>query len=270
MRQALRAAGLVVVAAFCLAPFAWQVVTSLKPDAELMSLPPLLPRHPTLVHYAAIFADATFVRVIFNSAVVAAATTLLALTVGVLAAFALTFLRARGRTAILAVILSVSMFPAIATVSPLFLLLNTLGLRDTLTALVLTYTTFTLPLAVWLLTNFFRTLPQELYIAARVDGYSAFGALRRVILPLSMPGLLAAGLMVFIYSWNEFLFALSFTATDRARTIPVAIALFPGLHVVPWGEIAAASVAVSLPLVLLAFVFQRRIVEGLTAGAVKG
>jgi multiple sugar transport system permease protein len=270
MRKMLHAGGLTLVAVFCLAPFAWQVFTSIKPDVELMSLPPLLPRHATFEHYTAIFAATGFARVILNSTVVAAATTLLALAIGALAAFALTFLRVRARTAILAAVLSVSMFPAIATVSPLFLLLNALGLRDTLTALILTYTTFSLPLAVWLLTNFFRTLPHELYVAARVDGYSAMGALWRVILPLSKPGLLAAGLMVFIYSWNEFLFALSFTATDRARTIPVAIALFPGLHVVPWGEIAAASVVVSLPLVLLAFAFQRRIVEGLTAGAVKG
>ncbi|MEO8627213.1 MAG: carbohydrate ABC transporter permease [Betaproteobacteria bacterium] len=270
MKPILRALGLMMIVAYSLLPFAWQVLTSIKPDADLLSLPPLLPSRPTSEHYAAIFRDSSFPHMIFNSAVVATMTTLLALAVATLAAFALTFLQVRRKPLILALVLSVSMFPPIATVSPLFLLLNAVGLRDTLAGLILTYTTFSLPLAIWLLTHFFSTLPRELYVAARIDGCTAFGALRKVILPLATPGLLAAGLMVFIYAWNEFLFALSFTSTDAARTIPVAIALFPGLHVVPWGEIAAASVVVSLPLVMLAVVFQRQIVEGLTAGAVKG
>jgi multiple sugar transport system permease protein len=123
---------------------------------------------------------------------------------------------------------------------------------------------------VWLLASFFDALPRELYVAARVDGCSAFGALWRVVLPLAAPGILAAALLVFIFAWNEFLFALSFTATEASRTLPVGIALFPGLHEVPYGEIAAASVVATLPVVALAFAFQRRIVEGLTAGAVKG
>jgi multiple sugar transport system permease protein len=143
-------------------------------------------------------------------------------------------------------------------------------LRDTLAALVITYTTFALPLAIWLLTSFFRQIPPEIYLAARVDGCSAFQAMYRVMLPLAAPGLLAAAILVFIFCWNEFLYALSFTATTASRTIPVGIALFPGLHEVPWGEIAAASVVVTVPLAVLAFAFQRRIVEGLTAGAVKG
>jgi multiple sugar transport system permease protein len=266
----MRVAALVLLAAYCVAPFLWQVVTSLKPAAELTSLPPLLPTRLTGEHYAAIFTGHPLLRIIANSAVVAVCTTALALVVGALAAYAVSILRVRGRAAILGVVLSVSMFPPIATVSPLFLLLNALGLRDTLAALVLTYSTFSLPLAVWLLANFFDALPRELYVAARVDGCSAFGALWRVVLPLAAPGILAAGLLVFIFAWNEFLFALSFTATEASRTLPVGIALFPGLHEVPYGEIAAASVVATLPVVALAFAFQRRIVEGLTAGAVKG
>ena len=266
----MRIAALVLLALYCLAPFLWQVVTSLKPAAELTSLPPLLPTRVSFEHYAAIFTGHPLMRLIANSAIVAAGTTALALVVGALAAYAAAVLRVRGRAGILGVVLAVSMFPPIATVSPLFLLLNALGLRDTLAALILTYSSFSLPLAVWLLASFFDALPRELYIAARVDGCSAFGALWRVILPLAAPGLAAAALLVFIFAWNEFLFALSFTATEASRTLPVGIALFPGLHEVPYGEIAAASVVATLPVVALAFAFQRRIVEGLTAGAVKG
>ena len=266
----MRIAALVLLALYCLAPFLWQVVTSLKPAAELTSLPPLLPTRVSFEHYAAIFTGHPLMRLIANSAIVAAGTTALALVVGALAAYAAAVLRVRGRAGILGVVLAVSMFPPIATVSPLFLLLNALGLRDTLAALILTYSSFSLPLAVWLLASFFDALPRELYIAARVDGCSAFGALWRVILPLAAPGLAAAALLVFIFAWNEFLFALSFTATEASRTLPVGIALFPGLHEVPYGEIAAASVVATLPVVALAFAFQRRIVEGLTTGAVKG
>ncbi len=162
------------------------------------------------------------------------------------------------------------MFPPIATVSPLYLIIRTLGLRDTWWALILTYTTFTLPLSVWILTNFFREIPDEIYLASRVDGCSPVQSFIKIMLPLAAPGLITTALLVFIFSWNEFLFALTFTSTPASRTIPVAIALFPGIHEVPWGDIAAASVVVTIPLVVLVFVFQRRIVEGLTAGAVKG
>lgn len=265
-----RGMGLILVAVWSLAPFAWLLITSVKPTPELTQLPPLLPSAATGAHYLAVFTGHPFLRIIANSAVVAAASTLLALAIGATAAFALARLRVRHAPLILVAVLAVSMFPPIATVSPLFLAINAVGLRDTLMALIVTYTTFALPLAIWLLTNFFRQVPVEIYLAARVDGCSAFQAFTRVILPLSAPGLIAAALLVFIFCWNEFLYALSFTSSPAARTIPVGIALFPGLHVVPWGEIAAASIVVTLPLVVLAFAFQRRIIEGLTAGAVKG
>jgi multiple sugar transport system permease protein len=261
---------LIAVVLWCLGPFLWQVLTSLKPDAELTQLPPLLPLAPTLDHYAAVFTGASFMRIILNSALVATCATALSIAIGSLAAYGLAKLNVRYKGLILLFVLSASMFPPIATVSPLYLIIRTLGLRDTWWALILTYTTFTLPLSVWVLTNFFRSIPDEIYLASRVDGCGPFQSFIRVMLPLAMPGIITAAILVFIFSWNEFLFALTFTATPASRTIPVAIALFPGLHEVPWGDIAAASVVVTLPLVALVFLFQRRIVEGLTAGAVKG
>lgn len=264
----LLAGALVVV--WSLAPFVWQLITSLKPVDEIGVLPPLLPLPPTLDHYVAIFAGYPLLRVIANSTLVAALAGAGATGLGALAGFALAKLGVRHRGAILAGVVAVSMLPPIAIVSPLFLAINAAGLRDTLTGLVITYVSYSLPLAVWLMTNFFRALPDELYIAARVDGCSPLGAFWRVMLPLAAPGLAATALLVFIFAWNEFLFALSFTSTPAARTIPVAIALFPGLHEVPWGEIAAASVVATLPLLLLAVVFQRRIAGGLTTGSVKG
>ena len=261
---------LLILAAWCLGPFLWALCTSLKPDPELTRLPPLLPHPPIAAHYISVFKEYPFARIILNSLMVATATTLLALAIGSLAAFSLGQLALKGRGLILACVLSVSMFPPIATVAPLYLIIQKLGLRDNPIALILTYTTFSLPLAIWVLTHFFRNLSPELYLAARVDGCTAFQAFRRVLLPLSAPGLVATGLLVFIFSWNEFLYALTFTATVHSRTVPVAIAMFPGLHEMPWGEIAAASVVVTLPIAVLAFAFQRRIVEGLTAGSVKG
>jgi trehalose/maltose transport system permease protein len=259
-----------VVVAWSLGPFLWQAVTSLKPDAELTRLPPLLPKAPTPAHYRAVLSGTPFLRIILNSAVVSSCTTLLSLSIGSLAAFGLAKLSVRFKGAILLFVLSASMFPPIATVSPLYLIIRSLGMRDTWWALIITYTSFSLPLSIWIMTNFFRQVPDELYCAARVDGCGPFQAFVRVMLPLAAPGAATTAILVFIFSWNEFLFALTFTATERSRTIPVAIALFPGLHEVPWGDIAAASVVVTIPLVLLVLAFQRRIIEGLTAGAVKG
>jgi multiple sugar transport system permease protein len=261
--------GLLLACAWALAPFAWQAITSLSPQPDL-ERGALLPSAFTLVHYEAIFSGHPFARLMLNSAMVAGGTTLAALALGALAGFALTKLRPPGRGAILAGVVALSMLPPIATVSPLFLAANAAGLRDTLAGLIVVYTGFALPLAVWLMTQFFRGVPDELYIAARVDGCSAVGAFVRVMLPLAVPGLVATGVLVFIFAWNEFLFALTLTSSAAARTVPVGIALFPGLHEVPWGEIAAGSVTVTLPVVALAIVLQRRVLEGLTAGAVKG
>jgi multiple sugar transport system permease protein len=261
---------LLLAALYCLGPFLWQAVTSVKPAAELTSLPPILPSQPTTSHYVSVFEGHPFLRIIANSFVVASCTTVLSLILGSLAAFALAKLGMRRKGLILALVLSASMFPPIATVSPLYIIIRALGLRDTLAALVMMYTTFSLPLTIWVLTNFFKNIPDELYLASSVDGCTPFQSFYKIILPLAAPGLFATAILVFIFSWNEFLFALTFTSTVASRTIPVGIALFPGLHEVPWGDIAAASVVVTIPLIVLVFVFQKRIVEGLTAGAVRG
>lgn len=261
---------LILVMFYCLAPILWQLMTSLKPDQELTVLPPILPKQPTLAHYKAIFQKYPFFRIMLNSGVVATGTTLLSLLLGSLAGFGLAKLKIPYKPLLMGLILSVSMFPPIATVSPLYLIIRALNLRDTWWSLILTHTSFSLPLSIWILTHFFNEIPREIYLSAIVDGCSTFQAFYRVMLPLASPGLVTTAILVFIFSWNEFLFALTFTVTSASRTIPVAIALFPGLHEIPWGDIAAASMVVILPVVFLVLIFQRRIVEGLTAGAVKG
>lgn len=250
---------------FFLGPFFWQVLTSLWPDGELTRL---LPSHLTFENYAGVLGG-PFLRVVLNSLVVAALTTVFCLAVGSAAAFALAKLEFRGRNLLLSAALAVSMFPPIATVSPLYLILRAVGLRDQLAGLVLPYATFALPLTLWVLTSFFRQLPDELYRAARVDGCTPIQAFRRVLLPLAAPGLSTTAILVFIFSWNEFLYALTFISSPEKRTVPVAISLFASEHREPWGEIAAASVVATLPLVVLTILFQRSIVSGLTAGAVK-
>jgi len=252
------------VLAFFLGPLAWQALTSFWPEQELTRP---LPRALTLANYAGL--GETFARAVLSSLLVAAGTTALCLAAGAPAAFAIARLRFPGRSLLLGGALAISMFPPIATVSPLFLVLRALGLRDSLAGLVLPYATFALPLTLWLLTSSFRELPDEIYRAARVDGCTPWQAFTRVFLPLSWPALATCAILVFIFSWNELLYALSFISTPSKRTIPVAIALFAGEHVEPWGQIAAASVVATVPLALFTLAFQRRIVAGLTAGALK-
>jgi len=261
---------LFMVMGFATIPFLWQAITSIKPMALLTSLPPLFPDKIVADHYHSLLENTAFLRSILNSLVVSILSTLLSLCLASPAAFALAKLPLRGRTFLLILILSVSIFPPIATVSPLFLMVNALGLRDTWWALVITYTAFTLPLTIWILTSFFQEIPEEIYKAARVDGCTPWSAFRKVLLPLAAPGLATAAILVFIFCWNEFLLALTFTSSETSRTIPVQIALFAGQHETPFGELAAASVTVTLPIIFLAFLFQRRIVAGLTSGAVKG
>jgi multiple sugar transport system permease protein len=262
--------GVSLMLSFCLFPVVWQLLTALKPPAELVSLPPFFPTAPTLDHFHTVFAERPFAHILFNSVVVALCTTALCLVVATPAAFALAKLRVPGQRLILLGTLAVSMFPPITLVGSLFFLIRLLHLRDTYWALVLSDLTFALPLALWVLTSFFREVPDDLLHAAQVDGCTALQALLRVLLPVVAPGFVTAGLLTFVFAWNEFLFALTFTATVAARTVPVEIALFPGLHEVPWGEIAAATVIVTLPLLILVVFLQRHFVAGLTAGAIKG
>jgi ABC-type glycerol-3-phosphate transport system permease component len=251
-------------------PLVWALVASLTPEAELFRAPSLWPRDVVLEHYRVLFEERDFWVPIRNSLVVAGATTVLCVVLGTLAAYALARLRFRGRAAMLGFILAVTMFPQISIVSPLFLLLRSVRLIDTYTGLVLPYTTFAMPLTVWLLVGFFRQLPRELEDAALVDGATRWQSFVRVILPLAAPGIATTAILTFLYCWNEFLFALSFTLGPERQTVPVAIALFRGQYQVPWGQILAAAVVATIPVALVVLLFQRRIVEGLTAGGVKG
>ena len=274
MRRLRRAGFWLLVAAillFCLFPFYYALVSSLRPPSELFR-PALLPGPWTLANYRAVFAEQPFGRNIVNSVLVAGSVVALSLLVGTLAAYALARLRFRGRGALLAAILAVSMFPQVAILSGMFELIRALGLYNRLPALTLSYLVFTLPFTIWILTTFMRELPRELEEAARVDGAGPWQTLALVLAPLLAPAMVTAGLLAFIAAWNEFLFALTFTLTDSERTVPVAIALMSGAsqYELPWGNLMAASVIVTLPLVALVLVFQRRIVAGLTAGAVKG
>jgi ABC-type glycerol-3-phosphate transport system permease component len=176
----------------------------------------------------------------------------------------------RGKRAILAVILAVTMFPQIAIVSPLYMLLRALHLIDTYPGLVLPYLTFAIPLTVWLLVGFFRELPRDIEEQAMIDGATRWQAMTRIVLPLSAPGLATTAILTFIYCWNEFLFALSFTLGPERQTVPVAMALFRGQYQIPWGEILAGAIVATAPVAVIVIAFQRRIVHGLTAGAVKG
>jgi multiple sugar transport system permease protein len=258
---------LVLATAF---PFYWAVVSSFTPEARLFEAPSLWPGAPVLDHYRALFAERDFWVPIRNSLVVAGTTTLFCVSLGALCAYALARLEFRFKHAILGLILAVTMFPQISIVSPLYLMLRALGLINTYPGLILPYMTFAMPLTVWLLVGFFRQLPHELEEAAMVDGATRWQAFREIILPLALPGLATTAILTFVYSWNEFLFALSFTLGPERHTVPVAIALFRGQYQVPWGEILAAAVVATLPVAVLVLLFQRRIVQGLTAGAVKG
>lgn len=260
---------LAFVVIFSAGPLLWHLATSLKSQHELVTFS-LLPERFYLGNYRSVFADGAFRRAIVNSAVVAATATLLSLACGAPAAFALARLEVRYKSAVLLFVLSTSMFPQIAVVSPLYLLIRALHLRDTLLALIIVYTSFSLPLSIWVLHGFFQAIPAEIFTAARVDGCTLWQAFRKVMLPLAAPGLAAAGILVFLFAWSEFMFANTFTATPASRTLPVGILLFAGVHEMPWGEIAAAAMVAVAPVFLLVLLFQRYIVAGLTAGGVKG
>src|SRR5262245_23428021 len=250
-------------------PYFWQLLTSFKTDALLLRLPPLIPTTLTAAHYEVVWAKSVMPRAIGNSLAVAAITAALALGVGLFAAYALARLPVPGTNAVLLGVVAGTAFPQVAIVSPLYLLIRALGLRDTWLALILANTSFALPLVIWLLTGFIREIPEQLEEAASLDGAGRRMILRRIIVPLVAPGLASAGLLVFLASWNEFLFAYTFTASESSRTVPVALALFPGVFEVPWGDIAAASILASLPPILIVIGLGRFLIRGLLAGALK-
>ena len=259
------------IVVFCLFPFYWLINISLKTGNDLLSSA-LFPPNPTLKNYQSVFENPGFTAALRNSAVVALSTTVLALTVGSFCAYALARLRLRGKFVILAIVLTISTFPQIAIAAPLFKLWSDIGLFNTWLGLIIPYLTFALPLSVYILVSFFKEIPKDLEEAALVDGATHFEAFRKVVVPLAAPGLATAGILTFIGAWNEFLLAVTLTSSSKARTVPAAIAFFTGAteHEVAYGSIAAASVVISVPLILLVLLFQKRIVAGLTAGAVKG
>jgi trehalose/maltose transport system permease protein len=261
----------VAIIVFNLFPFFWALLSSFRPSNELFSTK-LIPNALTLDHYIEVFKEARFVQSLINSVIVAGSTVLIALGLGSVCAYALGRLPFRFKGPVLYLVLTMTMFPQIAILSGLFVMLRTLDLFNTRQGLVLTYLIFTMPFTIWVMTQYFRSLPKELEEAAYVDGASPLKVFWEILLPLTMPGLVSTGLLAFIAAWNEFLFALTFTITDQMKTVPVVISQFTGASSFeqPWGAIMAASMVVTIPLVILVMVFQYRIVEGLTAGAVKG
>ncbi|QDZ11161.1 carbohydrate ABC transporter permease [Devosia ginsengisoli] len=259
---------IVVVSVF---PFYYAILTSLKSGTDLFRIT-YWPTSFDLGNYASVLNQGSFPRNLLNSVFVSAVTVIGALFIAVTASFALSRVRFRGRGLLLMTILAVSMFPQMAVLAGLFEVIRALGIYNTPWALIFSYTIFTLPFTVWVLTTFMRELPVEIEEAAIVDGASPWVIITRVFLPLMWPALVTTGLLAFIAAWNEFLFALTFTSSNDTRTVPVAIALLSGgsQFEIPWGIIMAASVIVTVPLVVLVLIFQRKIVSGLTAGGVKG
>lgn len=264
---------IIIILIYTIFPFYWAIVSSLKTGSALFQTPVnYWPANLSLDNYRAVFNNDNFGLALRNSTIVTVVSVSISLLIGSLGAYAAGRLRFRGRTFILYLVLSMTMFPQIAILGSLYQMIVGFGLYNRLPALIFSYLTFTLPFTVWVLANFFRAMPGELEEAAFVDGATPLQTFWRVLLPLAAPGMVTTGLLAFIAAWNEFLYALTFTQDYRARTAPVLIATFSGTtqFELPWGSIMAASVTVTVPLIVLVLIFQRKIIAGLTAGAVKG
>ena len=263
--------GILVVVFYALIPVLWIASLSVKP-ADKLSDGKFYSGSPTFENYETIFKDDTFIAALVNSIGIALIATLISIGLAAMAAYALSRLDFAGKTVILSGALAVAMFPPISIVGSLFDMWRSIGLYDTWAGLIIPYMTFTLPLAIYTLSAFFREIPWELEQAAQVDGATPFQAFRKVIVPLAAPGVFTAAILVFIFAWNDFIFANTLTSTDNARTVPAALAFFTGgsQFEQPIGAISAAAVVVTIPIIVMVLLFQRRIVAGLTAGAVKG
>ena len=262
-----------LVIVFCLAPVLWQLLTSIKVNADISAVPNVyIPSRYTLEHYIELFRRRPFLNYIFNSALVAITSTVLCLGLGAPAAYALARLRIWGEQVILAGVLIVTLFPYILVFLGLLEIVQALRLGNNYLALIIPYTAINLPLTILVMRSFFQQLPRDLEDAAKVDGYNTQQMLLQILLPMTVPALVTTGILTFIFAWNEFIFALTFMTRESLKTIPVAAAQLAGASVfeIPYGAIAAATVLGTLPLVLLVLLFQRRIVQGLTSGAVKG
>lgn len=251
-------------------PFLWFVLTSLKSQIQVEAIPPIWWPDGSIEFYQRALIDHQLIEFIWNSMIVASATTLISLLIATPAGYALARIRLQGKVWILGGLLCVAMFPQIVIAGPVWKILEQIGGLNTHWGLVLPYVTLTLPLAIWIIATFFKELPLELEEAAQIDGCTSLQALWKVMLPLAAPGIFTAAILTFIYAWNEFFFALLILTDPTKQTLPVGIALFQGEFTMPWGEIAAASIIATLPLILLVLIFQRGIISGLSAGAVKG
>jgi multiple sugar transport system permease protein len=266
---------IVVVLIFALIPVLWLISLSLKPT-EAVADGRFIPSEISFENYESLFEggvdDSPFIKPLINSILIALTTTVISIVLASFAAYAIARLEFPGKRVILAGALAIAMFPPISTIGPLFDMWRAIGLYDTYPGLIIPYLTFSLPLAIYALTAFFREIPWELEQAAQVDGATPFQAFRKVIVPLAAPGMFTAAILVFIFAWNDFLFAISLTSSDASRTVPAALAFFTGesSFTEPTGSIAAAAVVVTVPIIVFVLFFQRRIVSGLTAGAVKG
>ncbi|HEY8519820.1 MAG TPA: carbohydrate ABC transporter permease [Gammaproteobacteria bacterium] len=267
-RIALTVAGAAIVL-YALFPVVWILMLSLKADAQT---PGFLPREWTLENYVTVLESGLFLSALRNSIGISLIATTASVTLATFAAYAVARLEFKGRRGVLATALAIAMFPTISLVPPLFDLWRAVGLYDTWLGLVIPYMSFTLPLSIWILVAFFREIPWEIEQAARMDGATAFQAFRLVIVPLAAPGVFTAAILTFFFAWNDFVFGISLTASEAARPVPAALAFFTGesFFEQPAAQIAAASIVVTIPVIVLVLLFQRRIVAGLTAGAVKG
>jgi trehalose/maltose transport system permease protein len=252
-------------------PLLWVFKMSIITKSELYATPPtILPQSISGAEWAQVLGDASFQKALINSTIIAGVTTLICLFFGSLTAYAIARLRFRFKSTVLTLILAISFFPAVAIIAPLFIQFTALGIIDTLASVIITDTVFALPLTIWLLVAFFRELPVDLEDAAKVDGATTLQAFRKVIVPLAAPGVFTTAILTFIFAWNEFLFANTFLFDPSTQPVTVVIPNFATIYTVDYGAQAAASVVVTVPLVIMVLIFQRRIVSGLTAGAVKG
>lgn len=270
--KALFYTGISVFVLAVLFPFLWVFLASIKGAGYLYgqyAFKLLVPEY-SLENYVRVFANHPFGRYLLNSLIVATLTMLFSVAVASFAAYAVARLHFWGKPLFLGTLLAVSMFPQIVIISPIFLFMQSTGLRNTYPGLILPYTVFALPLAVWYMTSFFSRIPRELEEAAQIDGASVPQALARVVLPLAAPGLFTTAIIVFVDAWHEFFFSLTINTKQSMMTVPVGIAMFQGEFTFPWGEISAAAITVTIPVVFFVLLFQRRIVSGLTSGAVKG
>jgi multiple sugar transport system permease protein len=265
--------GFVLILIWCLLPVAWILSLSFKPVAETTTgSPQFLPQTWTVQNYKDIVQDPDFTRALLNSFGIGAISTLLAVVFATLAAYAIARLDFRGKRLVLSLALAIAMFPVVALVGPLFDMWRTFHLFNTWPGLIIPYMSFTLPLAIWTLSAFFREIPWEMEQAAQVDGATSWQAFRKVIVPLAAPGVFTAAILTFFFAWNEFVLAISLTSTTAARTVPAQMSFFVGADPFnpPYSQLATASVIVTVPIIIIVLLFQRRIVAGLTSGAVKG